>query len=203
MWEELGIKPDVVLGNGIGEYAAACISGALSLPAAAALVAMRGRLLANGVPIDAVMREFHAFASTVAGQAPHLPFISGATGRQVDTAPDAGHWTQQIAAPIRLQQALEQLAMHHRPAFGLTIGSTSTSGLPALYEKAAPGIRWLATTRDDQSGHVAFLEGVAQLYSAAYTMNLAPLYSHCTSGCRLPPYCFTPSFWSVDPLPAS
>ncbi|WP_052457171.1 type I polyketide synthase, partial [Streptomyces sp. AcH 505] len=44
-----GIKPRVLIGHSIGEYTAACLAGALTLPDALNLVAVRGRLM-DGAP---------------------------------------------------------------------------------------------------------------------------------------------------------
>lgn len=43
----LGIKPDKMIGYSLGEYAAACLSGLISLEDAIKLVAIRGRILSN------------------------------------------------------------------------------------------------------------------------------------------------------------
>ena len=45
LWRSWGVEPAAVLGHSLGEYAAACFAGAMSLEDGLALIAARGRLL--------------------------------------------------------------------------------------------------------------------------------------------------------------
>lgn len=45
MWEEMGVMPDAVLGHSLGEYAAACIAGCISIDDCIEILIKRGKIL--------------------------------------------------------------------------------------------------------------------------------------------------------------
>jgi len=82
-----GIRPDMMIGHSIGEYAAACLSGVITLPEAIGLVALRGRLMGEmpkgtmlSVAADvADMPPLPAHVSIAAVNAPKLSVVAGPT----------------------------------------------------------------------------------------------------------------------------
>ena len=86
LWMKWGVAPDAMLGHSVGEYAAACLSGAISLEDALRLIAMRGNLmssiesggmLAVRVGADAVREFLPDTLEIAADNAPDLCVVSG------------------------------------------------------------------------------------------------------------------------------
>ncbi|MEV7192284.1 amino acid adenylation domain-containing protein [Streptomyces sp. NPDC093510] len=90
LWESWGVRPDLVLGHSLGEYAAACTAGVFGIEDALKLVALRAKLMAElprtggmmqvNADVDTVRRYLarHGGAvSVAAANAPDMTVISG------------------------------------------------------------------------------------------------------------------------------
>ena len=76
MWESWGIRPDYLIGHSIGEFAAACAAGVLSVEDALTLVVKRGQLM-QSVSIPGAMISVFADEETVKS---NLASCRGAVG---------------------------------------------------------------------------------------------------------------------------
>ena len=86
LWMKWGVAPDAMLGHSVGEYAAACLSGAISLEDALRLIAARGNMmssieaggmLAVRVGANAVLEFLPDTLEVAADNAPDLCVVSG------------------------------------------------------------------------------------------------------------------------------
>src|SRR6185295_5363846 len=71
LWRAWGVEPDVVMGHSVGEIAAMCVAGGVSLEDGLKLIAARGRLM-QALPAGGVM------TSVMADEARVLAAIEGA-----------------------------------------------------------------------------------------------------------------------------
>ncbi len=114
-----GVTPDVVLGHSVGEIAAAQLAGVLTLPDAARLVAVRGRLMAElptgGAMIAAAVGEAEVAplladgVSLAAVNAPDAVVLSGpefAVGAVVESLAAQGRRVQRLAVSHAFHSAL-------------------------------------------------------------------------------------------------
>ena len=95
LWIYRGVRPDVVLGHSVGEFAAAVIAGVFDLSVAARLVAARGRamqacasgrMLSVRAAIDAVTPYLSEQVELAADNAPDLCVLSGSAASIADVS---------------------------------------------------------------------------------------------------------------------
>ena len=80
-WESLGVLPDVVLGHSVGEFAAACAAGILSLVDASRLIVERGHLMNVGTMPGAMLSisaDLDLVRDAIRGRAIAVAAINGA-----------------------------------------------------------------------------------------------------------------------------
>ncbi|GAA4473387.1 hypothetical protein GCM10023170_094420 [Phytohabitans houttuyneae] len=108
LWQSWGVRPTAMLGDGDGEYVAACLAGVLDLADALDVTVARAEISA-GEP-----EGLGRFAQIVAGyerKPPQVPYISGATGTWIspEEAVEPAHWVRQLDRPAPLADGIREI----------------------------------------------------------------------------------------------
>ncbi|MDC0708569.1 type I polyketide synthase [Stigmatella sp. ncwal1] len=174
-WRACGVVPDRVLGDGVGEMAAAHAAGILSLEAAAEVVWRRSEAIArsgeHSPPLHAGTAA--ALESALRALAPkdgHIPFFSTVTGeREPGESLSGTYWARHLREPARLGEALQQ-ALGGEPGVVVQVNA-SPSTTAAVTQLIAPGgnqarVRVASSLRPDAPGRQALLEALAEVFVA-------------------------------------
>lgn len=203
-----GVSPGSLLGEGVGEYVAACLSGLISLQEAVHLVAQHAEILHLQQVIDAqdfVMdatapyEKYQQFYKQIPQREPHTPFISCARGKQVSSLRDSSAWLQ-------LFESSEQSDEHRQTALAISPADL------IIATKASPEPRgdrqWLVLNSGDNAAYQQHLHIIAQLYSLGvavkftraqqYANRAVPNYSFQTTGFWLAPVSHAPTAQPVQ-----
>ncbi|MFV1966850.1 MAG: type I polyketide synthase [Pirellulaceae bacterium] len=112
-WRSLGVTPDLVLGQGVGELAAACTAGVLTQEEAFQMALLCGR---GEAP---VARE------TIPSRAAKRPYISSHEGQSyTECERGVDDWRQVVESSSNVELAI-QAVRNRQPDFCLEIGPTS------------------------------------------------------------------------------
>ncbi|MGE3806859.1 MAG: SDR family NAD(P)-dependent oxidoreductase, partial [Gemmataceae bacterium] len=112
LWGSWGLLPDVLLGQGVGEYVAACVAGILSLKDGLKLAVERARLLNDSSPPDSAFDLFERATRTIDHRSPQVEFLCSMTGQllKAGNTLNQAYWRAQSQQPFTLAPGLHTLA---------------------------------------------------------------------------------------------
>ena len=204
LWQSWGVVPDVVLGHGAGELAAACVSGVLTLPDALDLVVCRGKLI-EASSVAGAMVSVDASQTTVedaiGAVAVSVAAVHGAAGTVISgeqaavlevagALEAAGHKTTRLGSTAPLQSPLmaglqaDLRAAASKVAFGkrqIPLVSTVSGALAG--DEVASADYWAdqlcSTVRFSAGIDTLHRYGVGTYVEISPTTSLLPLVSQC------------------------
>ncbi|MBI1357397.1 MAG: SDR family NAD(P)-dependent oxidoreductase [Acidobacteria bacterium] len=180
LWRSWGVWPAAVLGHSVGEIAAACVAGALSLPDALRLAAVRGRLMeesARGGAMAAVFappRDFGEGVSVAALNAPTETVIAGsaeAVEAALERLAAEGVKTRRLPMQYAFHSALLDPTLDEleREAAALEFSEAEIPVFSCLSGDASADLTAAAYWRRQAREPVRFAEALAGLRAAGYT----------------------------------
>lgn len=202
LWASEGVAAASFIGEGVGEYVAACLSGLLNLEEAVYLVAQHAEILhlqhalSNGdfqLESTAPFEKYQQYFHRIAERTPHTPFISSYHGQAVSLLPSLADWLQLFNKDHSAAQGLQSVLL----------SSGSSLVLTAFESPAERGeLTWVSEGNANKDALHQHLQALAQLYDygIALTLNNGGLLQNNSerlpNRSLLPAYTFqTSSFW--------
>ena len=183
LWSSVGIRPDAVLGHGVGELAAAQAAGVVSLETGLRLAVARAALAQdNGESPDAdsALAMFEAAFGGASPSRPAIAVVDSETGEPVgaNTTLDAAYWLRQALQPTSAADGSDGLG-----ALGMdvvvNVGASGPSPDAAADQDAAPTM--IPSLVDGPGGGVepseAFVRAVARAYEAGLDVSFGGLFA--------------------------
>jgi acyl transferase domain-containing protein len=186
LWCSWGIRPAALLGQGIGEYAAACLAGVFTLSDALKLVAARARviqsLLADMAAVsapetqveqlltqlqtrDELLTEFAQVAQQVEYQVANLPLVSGVSGRPLgsDEMANEHYWCRQMREAVQFAPGIEHLWEKGYRVY-VELGCHPTLLKMGQRCVKGEGGTWVGSLQENCSEWETLLDSLSQLY---------------------------------------
>ena len=186
LWRSWGIEPDVAMGWGVGQYAAACVVGGLDASDAIILVHERQEILSQlPAPVEGQttpeltdehverLDRFESLADNYNYYPPNTPLICGLSGQMVPVHRSLGgsYWRRHC---LELPLEGESLAAFDESCdyvlgFGL-------SDSPVNKSRTETSARWLKIDESSAGRVASLLTTLGQLYVAGVTPQFENLY---------------------------
>jgi acyl transferase domain-containing protein/acyl carrier protein len=199
LWRSWGIEPVAVLGEGLGEYGAACVAGLFSVEDGIKLLVERERSLRHDIALNTAEAGVAPVASTVTYSRPAIQVLSSSTGHRIaDTAiANAAYWCHphrqsadwQISLPALINQGYTLMEMG---------ADANLASVVKQYLPEQQGVYLPCLPQGDAAWQV-LLQHLSTLYKQGVTVNWAG-FDHGYPRCRvqLPTYPFKRQRYWID-----
>ena len=193
LWASVGIRPNVALGHGTGEVAAARAAGVFTLEDGLRFALTRGTLMAAlpGVDPDQSLSGLEAAFTESAVSPPSLTLVSGVTGRVVDgdNPLDGAYWRAQARETAAFGAGISTLAELGVDAVveigpGAVLGPQVSLRWPGSSDgeetAASPLVLVSLTQPSDEEGDEngsGFVEAVAGAYEAGLELSFEGIFA--------------------------
>ena len=220
MWMAWGVVPRFMIGHGLGEYVAACLSGVLSLENALTLVASRAQIIQSLTPggmlavalsetklqpMKSIASSFMQEVKKIRLHPPRIPYLSNVTGTWIDAAEatDPEHWVNHLLQPVRFAENIEGLSQDANLIL-LEVGPGQTLGSLArrhpVYFSEQNVLYSLPTRVESSPDGAVHLHTLGRLWLAGLSIDWSGMYRHVRPRrLSLPTYPFERRRYWIEP----
>jgi acyl transferase domain-containing protein len=202
LWLSFGIQPEAMIGQHLGEYVAACLSGVFSLEEALSLVVVRAQLVETTDPqlprserLASIQDTFAACVRETRRGAIGLPLVSAVDGVWIDDAgiADPEYWLRHLRGVDRFEEGLGLLAQQSRRRF-LAIGAPAP---PAGFARTEGLDTDRVIAMSDADARIGLCRALADLWSQGIDIDWPTTWGERQPGrIPLPTYSFDrQSYW--------
>jgi iturin family lipopeptide synthetase A len=203
MWISHGVPPGVLMGYDVGEYAAACLAGVMTVKEAMWILAKRAEVRSGDAASLEAFRNAISHIQFKPARIPLMLSVTGKESRQHDVL-SASYWADQTGCTPRLADSIASILDKHSVVF-LETGpgnalSARVSKLPSVPETIC--IPSVSVLPDGEPCDNSIDLALARLWLAGVTVDWEILYED--AGCRrvpLPTYPFDKQRYWVDKIP--
>jgi acyl transferase domain-containing protein len=186
LWRSWGVVPDGVIGDSMGEVAAAHVAGALSLDDAARIICRRGvfcrqvdiDVAPHSPEVDDLLAPLRDALASIAPRAGELPIYSTVT-QDVTTGAglDAAYWVRNLRDPVQLAPMVDRLVdAGHELLVEISPHPILRPSLENALAARHAGASVLTSLRRDRPARRTLLETLGALYVRGRDVTLGALY---------------------------
>jgi len=163
-----GIRPDAMIGHGIGEHTAACLAGVVKVEPALRWMARRGNLMQSLSGDERLTARLTAEAARFEHGQIEIPYVSGLTGAWVtpEDAKSPEYFTRLLRDPAHFSDGLRTLAASPDAVF-VEVGPGQSRGVPGRGYRELEGRSWIASSRsagEDRDDRELLLRALGELW---------------------------------------
>lgn len=199
LWLSWGVKPQAMMGEGVGEYVAACVADVLTLPDALALLVMAVQAGESGYWSQSLTTQL----AEITFQPAVIPYVSGLSGDWITEAQiqDREHWVRTLQSRSTadigvLLQELENVLLEVGPSSHLSAAASKRQN-----EEGKPIVLSSLVAQDGASEAASLLTILAKLWLAGVRINWNSFHQHHhRRRMPLPTYPFEKRRYWVEPV---